>query len=439
VANGVNSLSKALIVFMRYPERGKVKSRLAEEVGTEEAYRVYRMLCRRTLGIAADFRHENPDVRIFVSFTPRGKQSQLQQEYPGPWTFVPQAGTHLGDRMGRAFDSVLSAGFRHAVLIGTDLADLQTMDIEQAFRTIEGGSAVLGPARDGGFYLIGLDRPCPSALSFRDWGTNQIHDRTSRALMEAGLSVGRTAVRRDVDRIEDLAFLRQDTLLRGRLSVIVPTLGPPEMLEAPLDRLLRLLWPDDEIIVVEGREGARPQVQEISGQMTHLLTGRGRGLQLDCAAQRATGDVLLFLHDDSTAPDNFAYVVRKILQAPESSLGCFQLRFSPQNKTLEMVAKWANLRTNLLKLPYGDQGLFCRREVFRAAGGFRRRYLMEDVDFVKHCRQLGRLLILPDEIVTSPQRYLSKGVLRASLQNHCIMLLYRLGVPDRKLYSLYYR
>lgn len=439
MANGVNALSRALIVFMRYPERGKVKSRLAQDVGFEEAYRVYRMLCRRTLGIAADFSHRNPNVRVFVHFTPRGRQSQLEREYPGPWTFVPQEGTHLGDRMARAFDSVFSAGFRHAVLIGTDLADLRTTDIEQAFRVLEGRPAVLGPARDGGFYLVGLGRPCPFAFRFREWSTDRIHDRTRRALLDAGFAVGRTAVRQDIDRAEDLAFLRQDPSFRGRLSVIIPTLGSPALLKTSLDRLLCLLWPDDEIIVVEGREGCRPQVVESSPQLTHLITARGRGLQMDCAAKRAAGDVLLFLHDDSLAPDHFAYAVRKILHAPENSLGCFRLRFAPQNKSLELVAKWANLRTRLFNLPYGDQGLFCRSETFHAVGGFRRPYLMEDIDFVKHCLKLGRLLILPDEMVTSSQRYLSKGILRASLRNHCTMLLYRLGVPDHKLYSFYYR
>ena len=155
---------------------------------------------------------------------------------------------------------------------------------------------------------------------------------------------------------------------------------------------------------------------------------RGRGHQLNRGVELAKGNLLFFLHDDSIPPPNFAYSLRKLCARPEMSLGCFSLAFSPSQPLLDGIARWANLRTRLFGLPYGDQGLFCRREMFEKVGGFKKPYLMEDVDFVRSCRRFGRILVLPDSITTSPERYLRKGILRASLQNHLTMLLYHLGV-----------
>jgi hypothetical protein len=121
------------------------------------------------------------------------------------------------------------------------------------------------------------------------------------------------------------------------------------------------------------------------------------------------------------------------------SLGCFGLRFTPSTPLLEIIAAGANLRTRYLRLPFGDQGIFCRREVFEKVGGFRNKHLMEDVEFVRECRSWGKLMILPDPVYTSPKRYLERGVVRAFIENQLLMLLYRLGASDASLYSLYYR
>lgn len=161
-------------------------------------------------------------------------------------------------------------------------------------------------------------------------------------------------------------------------------------------------------------------------------------MQMNQGAERAGGELLCFLHADCVPPDHFAYHVRKLAAYPAYSVGCFQLAFEPSRPALRGIAAWANLRTRWLGLPYGDQGLFCTREGFHATGGYRKRYLMEDVDFVRKCRRRGRLLIIPDSIRASSRRYISRGVLRGSLENHLLMLRYCLGADDRALYRIYY-
>lgn len=429
----------AIIIFMRYPETGKVKSRLAAAVSPEEASAVYEKLVRRTLGTAAEAGRTRPGTEIYLCFTPSDKEADVRAAFPGPWKFFPQEGSHLGERMDRAMRRVLSAGRPcRVVLAGTDLADIQAGDFQTALKILDSGQAVLGPARDGGFYLIGLDRPSPSAFRPESWGTAGIFSRTRGLLETDGFSVQTLDCRRDVDRREDLAFFHSIPMFQVRLSVIIPTIRPIDRL-LPLVRLLEAqIWPGDEIVIVRAGSGGHFVPVEASAKTRCFISPRGRGRQMNRGAHAARGDFFFFLHDDCLPPPNFAYHIRRTLLDTSPALGCFRLAFSPSTPALDLIAKWADTRTRLLHLPYGDQGLFCSRKTFFAIGGFLREYLMEDVAFVSGCLRTGRLECLPYVMQASPRKYLNGGILRTSLKNHLLMLLYRLGVSDRKLYSLYY-
>lgn len=437
---------RALLIFLRYPEAGRVKTRLAADIGPAEAARVYEKLARRTLGVAAAFHRQHRDVDLFLFYTPPGKQSRLTAAFPGPWRFVSQEGDHLGTRMGCAIQQMLTQGYSHVLLVGTDLADLEPSDFDDAFQAVAQGFAALGPAADGGFYLIGLGRPCPPAFLPETWGTPHVFERTEQLLLNSGFQIRRLAERIDIDRRDDLAQLREQAWFDATLSIIIPTIHPLVKL-APLVRHLRhQLWPGDEIIIIEAAKDdvfplleGNPRPLALAPPILWATAPRGRGAQLNRGVELARGNLLFFLHDDCLPPPNFAYIIRGLCSPSEISLGCFSLAFFPSPALLAGIARWANLRTRLFGLPYGDQGLFCRREVFAKAGGFKKSYLMEDVDFVRSCRPFGRLAISPERILTSPERYLRKGILRASLQNHLTLLLYHLGVSDSTLYSFYYR
>lgn len=441
----MQALRKALALFARIPRPGSVKTRLAKAVGPQEATAIYTRLLRRTLGIAAEFKHRFPRVEVFVFFAAEPPDDpEPARLFPGPWEFLPQEeGPHLGRRMGEAMDRLMDRGFKEVVLVGTDLADLEVRDLGEAFESLADGSAVLGPALDGGFYLIGLSRPCPAVFDPPEWGTEDVCRRTEGLLGAAGFAVRRLTTRRDVDRPEDLPYLTCRPDLQSHLSVVIPTLKPASALQPLLESLAIGIWPGDEIVVVsptDGQSSSFPSEPFQVWEKTRCISApRGRGLQLHAGATAARGDLLFFLHDDCRPPPNFAHFVRKIASRIEYSLGCFQLAFDPSSQALDCIAQWANLRTRWLKLPYGDQGLFCRRETYLKAGGFRLPYLMEDVDFVRRCGRLGKLLIVPETIVTAPDRYLRKGVLRAALQNHLTMLLFHWGASNEGLYRFYYR
>jgi len=436
----MKKIARALVIFLRYPEAGTVKSRLAAKLGRWEAARIYEKLVRKTLGVATDYKKLKPRTKIFVFFTPSDKKKELERGFPGPWELVPQQGAHLGARMDRAIQHVLSAGYRQVVLVGSDICDMQGLDFEEAFQAIEQGDAVLNPAADGGFYLIGVDRPCSSALAPEQWGTSDIFHRTRELLVQKGFRVRVQRERKDIDRPEDIDNLHGRSFLQDRISVIIPTLKPVDRLLPFLDRLSHQLWPDDEIIISGSPDvSSSDQLLNSHPRIRFVHSPMGRGLQLNRGAKEADGNLLWFLHDDSIVPDQFGYLIRKISNAPQCSLGCFLLGYHPSTLSLEQIARWANFRTCYLGLPYGDQGLFCRSEVFWQLGGCRKRYLMEDVDFVRRAKQLGKLLVIDEKLYTSPKRYLARGILRASVQNHLTMLLYMMGVDEAALMSFYYR
>jgi hypothetical protein len=432
----------ALLIFLRYPEAGRVKRRLSEEVGPARAAEVYEKLIRRTLGLVCDFTRRSPATRIIIFHTPENPVEKFKAKFRGPWEFRSQDGEHLGTRMANALRSAFATGADKVVLIGTDLADIQATDLERAFKDIGNKVAVLGPAADGGFYLIGADRPLDSALHFGVWGTSDVFSRTARALEAGGFCVRPAAERNDVDCMRDLERLESDFLFASSISVIIPTLSAAHKLSPLLTYVENSLWPGDEIVVVTGSAVEKTALQRISPSLTVVNAGVGRGIQQNIGAMLSRNTILFFLHDDTIPPPEFAYLIRRACRDKPEALGCFKLRFVPSNRALAAIASWANLRTVLFKLPYGDQGFFCRRELFERIGGFGRRYLMEDVELVSKLHRMGgpgRIVsMLPVPVYSSSERYFRKGVLKACLQNHSTFLLSVLGRDERALYRKYY-
>ncbi len=429
---------KALIIFMRYPEPGRVKTRLSAGIGAQEASRTYEKLARTTLGVASDFAERQEDVSLFLFYDPPEKSTEMKERFPGPWHFIPQRGEHLGVRMGNAIEQTMARGFSQVVLVGSDIAHPSSRDYSRAFSILERGLVPLGPAQDGGFYLIGLNRYCHAPFAPRTWGQGTVFRRTRQLLQSCGFLTEDLPTRTDVDREDDLESLRDDFLHKTQLSVVIPTVGDPAEIKRRITGMQKQLWPGDEIVIASA-EGTFPCTKEEDLEPVRCVKGpMGRGRQLNRGAGASRNNLLLFLHDDSLPPPQFPYLVRRTLQDEEVSLGCFSLEFTPSSPSLALIARWANVRSAFLKMPYGDQGLFCRRETFERVSGFRKPFIFEDVDFVRSCRSHGRLEVLNHPMLSSSRRYLKKGVLKASLHNHFMVFLYFLGVENRRLHQFYY-
>lgn len=220
------------------------------------------------------------------------------------------------------------------------------------------------------------------------------------------------------------------------ISVIVPVLD-----DAPaLVRLLATLAPDHcvEIIVVDGaHDPALEPMLRLRADVQLVRTARGRGHQMNVGAEQAHGDWLLFLHADSTLPAGWIDAIRSADREASVVSGWFRFRLDAdawQARCLERLVAW---RVGLLRLPYGDQGLFVRRSTFQALGGYRPIPLMEDVEFVRRLVRAGRVRPSALPLTTSARRWVRDGWFRRSARNLILLGAYLAGVSPERLARRY--
>ncbi len=214
------------------------------------------------------------------------------------------------------------------------------------------------------------------------------------------------------------------------ISVIVPVRGEAPPASEFLERLRR---PGVETIVAADAATAPATLNAYRDFGARILTPDGaRGARLGAAAAVARGAILLFLHADTLLPETWATAVSDAVEAGAAA-GAFRLRFSGGGGRMAWVAFWANLRTAWTRVPYGDQALFATADAYRAVGGHRPWPLLEDVDLARRLRDHGRMALLPLPVLTSPRRYLERGVLRTVLMNWRILWRFRKGIDPETL------
>ena len=219
------------------------------------------------------------------------------------------------------------------------------------------------------------------------------------------------------------------------ISVIIPTLNEAGIIGATVRSVLG--QPDLlEIIVTDGgsTDGTLEALAPFPG-IKKVVTPAGRATQMNAGARAAKGDILFFLHADSTLPPQALGAIHQALSAPSVSGGSFYLEFDDHRRFFKILAAFSRL--NHVLSTYGDQGLFLRAETFQAVGGFQEIPVMEDVEIQKRLRAAGRFVKIPRPIVTSARRYRQKGVWRQHFQTSLIVLGFHLGVSPRFLGRFY--
>ena len=190
-----------VFLFVKAPVPGRVKTRLVSALGEIGAARLYRSLARRIVervGIG--------DYRTVVYFDPPGAKREIRKWLGADREYRPQPGGDLGDRLRRAF----AIGFREAdcvAVVGTDVPDLDARVVARAFDLVAGPGSpevVFGPALDGGYYLLALDRPAPGLFDGIAWSTGSVLRESIRRAKDLGLTVSLLDPLADIDRAEDL-------------------------------------------------------------------------------------------------------------------------------------------------------------------------------------------------------------------------------------------
>ena len=220
-----------------------------------------------------------------------------------------------------------------------------------------------------------------------------------------------------------------------RISVILPVLNE-ENAVAPTLQAVSALRPH-EIIVVDG--GSIYRSREISAHFGArvVVTGCGRGRQMNRGALEATGDVLLFLHADTRLPASALRDIAAALSESRYVGGRFDVELDSNRWSLKVVGFMISLRSRLSRVGTGDQALFVRRDIFAELNGFPDIPLMEDIAFCRMLKRAGKVACLRSKVVTSARRWETDGVWRTIFRMWTLKLLYLAGVPPARLKRFY--
>jgi rSAM/selenodomain-associated transferase 2 len=212
----------------------------------------------------------------------------------------------------------------------------------------------------------------------------------------------------------------------------MPCLNESDTIVAALDALAPLRRRGTEVIVVDGGSTDRTiELAQSRADLT-LTSARGRALQMNAGAARATGDILLFLHADTTLPENAHALVREGLARTGASWGRFDVTIRGRHRLLGVISRAINLRSRITGIATGDQALFVTRTLFESVGGYPQIALMEDIALSKTLRRCGAPLCLRARAITSGRRWEKHGVLKTMLLMWRLRLAYSLGAdPDR--------
>ena len=220
-----------------------------------------------------------------------------------------------------------------------------------------------------------------------------------------------------------------------KLSVIIPALNEAESIQRAIESSLALS--PHEVILADG--GSSDNTVALARELDCRIIecSRGRALQQNAGAAAATGDVFLFLHADSWLVPEARGQIEQSLRSPLIPGGAFHHRIDADGLLFRLVEAGDALRVCCTRIAYGDQGIFLRREVFEALGGFPGIRLMEDVRLMKSLRQCGRLALLPGPLHVSARRWQKHGAVRQTLRNWCLLTAESLGVHPDRLADLY--
>ena len=183
------------MIFTRPPVLGKVKTRLAAEIGDEAALDIYKFLLKHTVSVTRDL-----EVMKQVHYSEEIILNDIWDN--GIFEKKLQRGDDLGEKMQHAFEAGIRNGFENIIIIGSDLFDLCREDIEKAFSLLQHNDFVIGPAEDGGYYLMGMKRIFPKIFQYKTWGTSTVFQDTIKDLRKE--NVAYLEYRNDIDVYGDI-------------------------------------------------------------------------------------------------------------------------------------------------------------------------------------------------------------------------------------------
>ena len=224
-----------------------------------------------------------------------------------------------------------------------------------------------------------------------------------------------------------------------KFSIVVPVLHEGTRINDLIGHLHRLDTEKTcEIIVVDGAQ-ERDTLRAIHyNHVIKISSEKGRAKQMNAGASFAKGEILIFLHADTKLPPQAFKKIHAVMEQKGYIAGAFDLGIKSNRLVFKVIAFLASLRSRLNRIPFGDQGIFIRREYFNKVGGYKEVPLMEDVELMRRIKKSGKKIwIFYDRAMTSPRRWEKEGVIYCTLRDWTLQVLYFLGVSPHKLAIFY--
>ncbi len=429
--------SVVIAVMARFPHAGAAKTRLIPALGPEGAAQLHSELAAHCVARLRPL-DATGEARVEVHLD--GGSSADARRWLGRWPrYVPQVEGDLGVRLRAALWSAVQSGAGAAIVVGSDCPAARATHVRAAVRSLAEHDVVIGPADDGGYWLLGVtaaaaSRSLPTLFSGIDWGGPDVFRQTVDRAEAASLRVAVCDRLADVDRPEDLPLWRSEAAAEEEppttVSVVVPALNESARIGAAIRSALE--GGASEVIVVDGgsTDGTERIARGLGARV--IVAPRGRASQMNAGARVAEGDAIVFLHADTRLPARFAELVCRTLAVPNIAGGGF--RWGTDDTPLARLFELAGrVRIAVFSVPYGDQALFVTRRTFEDLGGYPMQPVMEDWELAQRLRRLGVLRVLPERALTSSRRWTEEGALRTTVMYLALIAGYRVGIDPEVL------
>jgi len=445
-------MKEAVLIFTRIPLPGQTKTRLMPYYTGAECAALHRCFLA---DIAGECR--KTDCDLFIYYTGTSLKSFCHTMTLPRGSYCRQRGETLNERMYNAFQETFGKGYEKCILIGSDIPALSHHDLRRAFRKLDYCDIVLGPAYDGGYYLIGMKGPHKEVFAAEPGAGGSVLLSTMKRAHTGGFRT--ECIRRlpDIDTREDLERYKKHIYRcfpvspererlynnrtgrwlrdKSRISVIIPVLNEEQTVQLIQEELGKMRG--CEVIFADG--GSTDRTLSLIDRRFHTVQcGKGRALQMNEGARASTGDILVFLHSDSLLPQDPSREIREALR--KHRWGCFGISFQTDSRVMKICAEISNFRAAKRHILFGDQGIFIERSLFFEAGMFPALPIMEDYQFSLNIKEMK---VTPgmtaDRITTSARRYPAStaGRLHVMRQMYELRRAYRHGADIREIASKY--